>query len=71
MHVITETFNYGGDKAEGEEQSDCVIAKRARFSQPGADADAEDEWWLEVDPIADRSNLPASSGERPHDRTEG
>ena len=66
MHVITETFNYGGKEVEGEGN-----AKRARRSQPGDDADAEDEWWLEVDPIADKSNLPASSGERPYDRTEG
>ena len=53
----------------GDEQTEGVNAKRARSSQP--EADAEDEWWLEIDPIADKSNLPASSGERPYDRTEG
>ena len=44
LYVVPETFNYGGDELEDEGD-----AKRTKRSLPEDDADAEDEWWLEVD----------------------
>ena len=47
LHEIAATFTYGGDEVSDGEQTEGVNAKRARSSQP--EADAEDEWWLEVE----------------------